>query len=80
MNAIVQFPERAGRDLRTQPAAGYAAITRKVERIIDDHDPEPQAARLVVRAAVLACARRVRPSETAEALRALADEIEGTAA
>lgn len=77
MNAIVQFPERAGRDLRTQPAAGYAAITRKVERIIDDHDPEPQAARLVVRAAVLACASRVRPSETAEALRALADEVEG---
>lgn len=77
MNAIVQFPERAGRDLRTQPAAGYAAITRKVERIIDDHDPEPQAARLLVRAAVLACARRVRPSETAEALRALADEVEG---
>lgn len=80
MNAIVHFPERAGRDLRTQPAAGYAAITRKVERIIDDHDPEPQAARLLVRAAVLACARRVRPSEAAEALRALADEIEGTAA
>lgn len=77
MNAIVQFPERAGRDLRTQPAAGYAAITRKVERIIDDHDPEPQAARLVVRAAVLACASRVRPSETAEALRSLADEVEG---
>lgn len=77
MNAIVRFPERAGRDLRTQPAAGYAAITRKVERIIDDHDPEPQAARLLVRAAVLACARRVRPSETAEALRALADEVEG---
>lgn len=77
MNAIVQFPERAGRDLRTQPAAGYAAITRKVERIIDDHDPEPQPARLVVRAAVLACASRVRPSETAEALRALADEVEG---
>lgn len=76
MNAIVQFPERAGRDLRTQPAAGYAAITRKVERIIDDHDPEPQAARLLVRAAVLACARRVRPAETAEALRALADEVE----
>lgn len=77
MNAIVPFPERAGRDLKTNPSAGYAAITRKVERIIEDHEPEPQAARLVVRAAVLACVRRVRPGETAEALRSLADEVEG---
>lgn len=77
MNAVVPFPERAGRDLKTNPSAGYAAITRKVERIIEDHEPEPQAARLVVRAAVLACVRRVRPGETAEALRSLADEVEG---
>lgn len=77
MNAIVQFPDRAGRDLKTNPAAGYAAITRKVERIIEDHEPEPQAARLVVRAAVLACARRIRPTDTAQALRDLADEVEG---
>ena len=77
MNAIVQFPDRAGRDLKTNPSAAYAAIARKVERIIHDHDPEPQAARLVVRAAVLACARRVRPSDTAQALRDLPDEVEG---
>lgn len=79
MNAIVKFPERAGRDLNKDMPEGYAAITRKVERIIEDHDPSPQAARLVVRAAVLACARRIRASETADALRSLADEIEGTA-
>lgn len=79
MNAVIHIAERVGRDLKTSPAAGYAAVTRKVERIIQDHDPEAQAARLVVRAAGLACARRIRASETAEALRALADEIEGPA-
>ena len=79
MNAIIPFPDRAGRDLRTQTAAGYAAITRKVERIIDDHDPAPQAARLVVRAAVLRARTLVPKTELIQAIRDLADEIEGPA-
>lgn len=76
MNAIVQFPDRAGRDLNKDMPEGYAAITRKVERIIGDHEPYPTCARLVLRAAALACARRVRRSEAAQALRDLADEVE----
>lgn len=78
--SVITFPDRASRNLASSPAAGYAEITRKVEQIIHQHEPEAQAARLVVRAAALACARRVRRSELAEALRGLADEIEGAAA
>lgn len=74
--SVLVFPDRAARDLTLNPSAGYAAITRKVERIIHDHDPEPQTARLTVRAAALACARRVHSGEVAQALRDLADEIE----
>lgn len=80
MNAVVPFPERAGRDLKTNPSAGYAAITRKVERIIEDHTPHRQAARLVIRFAVLAGRTHMSKAELVNALRDLTDEIEGTAA
>lgn len=77
MNAVAPFPNRqADRDLTKHPAAGYSAITRKVALIIDEHQPATQAARLTVRAAVIACTGLITPAETATALRALADEVE----
>lgn len=80
MNAIVQFPERAGRDLTKDTAVGISAIDRKVNRIIEDHEPHGQAARLVIRFAVLAGRTRMSKAELVNALRDLTDEIEGTAA
>lgn len=80
MNAIVQFPERAGRDLTKDTAVGISAIDRKVNRIIEDHEPHGQAARLVIRFAVLAGRTHMLKAELVNALRDLTDEIEGTAA
>lgn len=80
MNAIVHFPERAGRDLAKDSAAGVAAIHRKVCRIIEDHEPHGQAARLTVRFAAMNARFFVPKGELVNALRDLADEIEGTAA
>lgn len=60
MNAVVPFPARAGRDLLKDTSVGVASISRKVDRIIEDHTPHGQAARLVVRAAVLAAAGTFR--------------------
>lgn len=77
MNAIVQFPDRAGRDLVKNTAVGISAIDRKVNRIIQDHEPHGQAARLTVRFAVLAARYRMPKAELLNALRALADEVEG---
>lgn len=77
MNAVVQFPARAGRDLIQAPAAGYAQITRKVGRIIEDHETHSQAARLTVRAAVVAAAVYVPGKDLAQALRDMADKVEG---
>lgn len=80
MNAIVQFPERAGRDLTENTAVGISAIDRKVNRIIQDHEPHGQAARLTVRFAVLAARMHMPKAELVNALRDLTDEIEGSAA
>lgn len=80
MNAIVPFPDAAGRDLTKNLGVGIAAINRKVCRIIQDHTPHGQAARLTIRYAVLNARFVVPTAELANALRALADEIEGTAA
>ncbi|WP_404415495.1 hypothetical protein [Brevundimonas vesicularis] len=77
MNAIVQFPERAGRDLTKDTAVGISAIDRKVNRIIEDHEPHGQAARLVIRYAVLAARIHISKTELANALRDLAGEVEG---
>jgi len=76
MSAVVPFPDRAARNLSVSPAAGYAAITRKVERVIQDHEPHPQAARLTIRAAVLAGATCLPRGELVQALRDLADEVD----
>lgn len=79
MNAVVPFPDRnASRDLSKNAAGGYAAITRKVERIIADHDPAPQAARLIVRASVLMARTFVPKAELVQAIRDLADEVEAS--
>lgn len=77
MNAIIPFPDRAGRDLLKDTSVGVASISRKVERIIEDHTPHGQAARLTVRFAVLAARHRMPKVELLNALRALADEVEG---
>lgn len=77
MNAIVPFPDRAGRDLLKDTSVGVASISRKVDRIIEDHTPHGQAARLTVRFAVLAARHRMPKAELLNALHALADEVEG---
>lgn len=76
MSAIVQFPERAGRDLTKDTAVGVAAICRKVDRIIDDHTPHGQAARLTVRFAVLAARLHVPKAELIHGLQDLIAEVE----
>lgn len=76
MNAVVPFPERAGRDLLKDTSVGVASISRKVDRIIEDHTPHGQAARLTVRFAVLAARDRMTKSELLNALRDLTDEVE----
>ena len=76
MNAIVPFPERAGRDLLKDTSVGVASINRKVDRIIEDHTPHGQAARLRVRFAVLAARLRMPKAELVNALRDLTDEVE----
>ena len=77
MNAVVPFPDRAGRDLLKDTSVGVASISRKVDRIIEDHTPHGQAARLTVRFAVLAARHRMPKAELLNALHALADEVEG---
>lgn len=77
MNAIVPFPDVAGRDLLKDTSAGVASISRKVDRIIEDHTPHVQAARLTVRFAVLAARHRMPKADLLNALHALADEVEG---
>ena len=76
MNAVVPFPDRAGRDLLKDTSVGVASISRKVDRIIEDHTPHGQAARLTVRFAVLAARDRMTKSELLNALRDLTDEVE----
>lgn len=76
MNAIIPFPDRAGRDLLKDTSVGVASISRKVDRIIEDHTPHGQAARLTVRFAVLAARDRMTKSELLNALRDLTDEVE----
>jgi hypothetical protein len=76
MNAVVPFPERAGRDLLKDTSVGVASISRKVDRIIEDHTPHGQAARLTVRFAVLAARNRMSKTELVTALRDLTDEVE----
>lgn len=76
MNAVVTFPERAGRDLLKDTSVGVASISRKVDRIIEDHTPHGQAARLTVRFAVLAARNRMSKTELVNALRDLTDEVE----
>lgn len=76
MNAVVPFPERAGRDLLKDTSVGVASISRKVDRIIEDHTPHGQAARLTVRFAVLAARNRMSKTELVNDLRDLADEVE----
>lgn len=76
MNAIIPFPDRAGRDLLKDTSVGVASISRKVDRIIEDHTPHAQAARLTVRFAVLAARDRMTKSELLNALRDLTDEVE----
>lgn len=76
MNAVVPFPERAGRDLLKDTSVGVASISRKVDRIIEDHTPHGQAARLTVRFAVLAARDRMSKTELVNALRDLTDEVE----
>lgn len=76
MNAVVPFPARTGLNLNRHPSAGYAQITRKVGRIVSDHEPHPQAARLTVRAAVVAARVHVPAKDLAQALRDMADEVE----
>ncbi|WP_312595460.1 hypothetical protein [Brevundimonas sp.] len=76
MNAIVQFPERAGRDLTKDTAVGVATISRKVDRIIADHTPHGQAARLTVRFAVLAARLHVPKAELINGLQDLIAEVE----
>ncbi len=76
MNAIIPFPDRAGRDLLKDTSVGVASISRKVERIIEDHTPHGQAARLTVRFAVLAARYRMSKAELLNALRDLTDEVE----
>lgn len=76
MNAVVPFPERAGRDLLKDTSVGVASISRKVDRIIEDHTPHGQAARLTVRFAVLAARNRMSKTELVNALRDLTDEVE----
>lgn len=73
-DVVIPFPDRA--DLKTNPAAGYADISRKVCRIVQEHHPEPQAARLTVRASALAATHFMTRREVAEGLRSLADEVE----
>lgn len=76
MNAVVPFPEGAGRDLLKDTSVGVASISRKVDRIIEDHTPHGQAARLTVRFAVLAARNRMSKTELVNALRDLTDEVE----
>lgn len=76
MNAVVPFPERAGRDLLKDTSVGVASISRKVDRIIEDHTPHGQAARLTVRFAVLSARNRMSKTELVSALRDLTDEVE----
>lgn len=76
MNAIIPFPDRAGRDLLKDTSVGVASISRKVDRIIEDHTPHGQAACLTVRFAVLAARDRMTKSELLNALRDLTDEVE----
>lgn len=73
-DVVVPFPNRA--DLKANPAEGYADISRKVCRIVQEHHPEPQAARLTVRASALAATHFMTRREVAEGLRSLADEVE----
>lgn len=80
MNAIIPFPDRAGRDLLKDTSVGVASISRKVDRIIEDHTPHAQAARLTVRFAVLAARHRMPKAELLNALHALAEEIQGSEA
>lgn len=77
MNAIVSFPDSAGRDLLKDTSIGVASISRKVDRIIEDHTPHAQAARVTVRFAVLAARHRMPKADLLNALHALADEVEG---
>lgn len=74
MSNVVSLPNRS--DLKTNPAEGYADISRKVCRIVQEHHPEPQAARLTVRASALAATHFMTRREVAEGLRSLADEVE----
>ena len=74
MSNVVSLPNRS--DLKANPAEGYADISRKVCRIIHDHQPEPQAARLTVRASALAATHFMTRREVDEGLRSLADEVE----
>ena len=76
MNAILQFPDRAGRDLTKDTAVGISAIDRKVNRIIEDHEPHGQAARLVIRFGVLAGRMHMPKAELLNGLRDLMDEVE----
>ncbi|MBB5770867.1 hypothetical protein HNP47_000836 [Brevundimonas vesicularis] len=76
MNAIIPFPDRAGHDLLKDTSVGVASISRKVDRIIEDHTPHAQAARLTVRFAVLAARDRMTKSELLNALRDLTEEVE----
>lgn len=74
MSNVVSLPNRS--DLTAHPNAGYADISRKVCRIVQEHHPEPQAARLTVRASALAATHFMSRREVAEGLRSLADEVE----
>lgn len=74
MSNVVSLPNRS--DLISHPSVGYADISRKVCRIVQEHHPEPQAARLTVRASALAATHFMTRREVAEGLRSLADEVE----
>lgn len=64
-------------DLDEAPCAGLVEIHRRVALCLSDVSPKPRGARLIVRAAALQATALCGNAEVADALRALACEIEG---
>lgn len=74
MSNVVSLPNRS--DLISHPSVGYADISRKVCRIVQEHHPEPQAARLTVRASVLASMHFMSRGQVVDFLLDLGVEVE----
>lgn len=75
MSAVV-IPFRNRADLKANPVEGYADISRKVCRIVQEHQPMSQAARLAVRASVLASMHFMSRGQVVDFLLDLGVEVE----